>query len=85
MQKSITASERNHALPHMEQKKLDRINELARKKKSGATLTEQERSGIGMQGYHHSPLPRRAVAVAAVDPGACDELFCLRRGPDRFE
>ena len=42
MQKSITASERNHALPHMEQKKLDRINELARKKKSGATLTEQE-------------------------------------------
>jgi uncharacterized protein YnzC (UPF0291/DUF896 family) len=26
----------------MEQKKLDRINELARKKKSGAALTEQE-------------------------------------------
>ena len=26
----------------MEQKKLDRINELARKKKSGATLSEEE-------------------------------------------
>ena len=58
---------------------------LSLNESDGYHHAKQERSGIGMQGYHHSPLPRRAVAVAAVDPGACDELFCLRRGPDRFE